>query len=56
MITLHQKGMYLIDGVMSETADVSAEEARKATMTYACLTNHNTSGNDSKLKIKFDKE
>ncbi|MBP3238191.1 MAG: hydratase [Lachnospiraceae bacterium] len=54
MITLHDKGVYLVDGVPSEECSVSKEEAKKATLTYSCLTAHNTSGNDEKLKIKFD--
>lgn len=54
MIQLKDKGMYLVDGVPCESADVSPEEARKATMAYACLSAHNTSGDDTKLKIKFD--
>ena len=54
MITLHDKGVYLVDGVPSEECGVSKEEAKKATLTYSCLTAHNTSGNDEKLKIKFD--
>ena len=54
MITLNPNGMYLVDGVPCESADVSPAEARKSTMAYACLSAHNTSGNDEKLKIKFD--
>jgi len=34
--------------------DVTKEEASKGTMAYGILTKHNTSGNDEKLKIKFD--
>lgn len=35
-------------------AEVSKDEAVKNTMAYGILTSHNTSGNDKKLKIKFD--
>ncbi|MCI1959504.1 MAG: hydratase [Clostridia bacterium] len=35
-------------------AEVSKPEAIKNTMAYRILTNHNTSGNNDKLKIKFD--
>ncbi len=54
MITLHKGGMYLVNGVPAETADISPEEARKQTIAYSILNSHNTSGNDEKLKIKFD--
>lgn len=54
MITLHKGGMYLVDGVPVENCEVSSDEARKQTIAYNVLTSHNTSGDDSKLKIKFD--
>ena len=55
MVTLHNKGVFFLDGVTpSETASVSAEEARKGTIAYSILTAHNQSGNDRDLKIRFD--
>ncbi|MBR0132186.1 MAG: hydratase, partial [Lachnospiraceae bacterium] len=54
MVTLHDEGIYLVNGVPAEESSVSKAEAKKATLAYQCLVNHNTSGNDEKLKIKFD--
>ena len=53
-VTLHDGGIFLVDGVPSSEAPVSAEEARRQTIAYGILSAHNTSGDDSKLKIKFD--
>ncbi len=70
MIKLYDKGIYLLNGteivedsneavsvVKSKTGAENTEQdtARKETMAYGILSNHNTSGNDRKLKIKFDK-
>ncbi len=69
MINVLEGGAYLINGteivpdtveapaaVKSKTGkDVSREEAKKGTIAYGILENHNTSGNMEKLKIKFDK-
>ncbi|MDD6212913.1 MAG: hydratase [Clostridiales bacterium] len=66
---LYENGAYLINGVdlVEDTGDVnqavaaktgSAPDkaaAKKGTMAYGILTAHNTSGNDTDLKIKFDK-
>lgn len=68
MVKLFEGGAYLINGteliadginaceeVKSKTGKaISKEEAAKNTMAYSILSNHNTSGNDDKLKIKFD--
>ena len=54
MITLNSNGVYLVDGKVCESAELSAAEARKNTIAYSILNAHNTSGNDSDLKIKFD--
>ncbi|MBQ4498093.1 MAG: hydratase [Spirochaetaceae bacterium] len=51
---LWEKGAYLINGKLSETGANSADGAKK-TMAYSILQKHNTSGDESKLKIKFDK-
>ena len=54
MITLRDKGIFLVDGVPSETASVSPEEGRKQTMAYGILQSHNTSDDPQKLRIRFD--
>lgn len=68
MVTLYEGGAYLINGtelVQEEQAaagyrtltgeTLSKEDAAKNTMAYQILQAHNTSGNDKKLQIKFDK-
>ena len=70
MIKLSNGGAYLLNGVDIIEDDTQAgaklsqklgaevpskEEAKKNTMAYDILKNHNTSGNMDKLKIKFDK-
>ena len=70
MIKLSNGGAYLLNGteVVEVGADTEAllksklgdkylsqEEAAKNTMAYNILQAHNTSGDDKKLQIKFDK-
>jgi aconitate hydratase len=67
MIKLYDKGAFLLNGneIIEEQdiafverktgTEVDIETAKKGTMAYGILTNHNTSGDDKKLKIKFDK-
>ncbi|MCM1321381.1 MAG: hydratase [Bacteroides sp.] len=58
MIKLWETGAYLENGKLSDpslSAGISAEEAAKNTMSYRILQSHNTSEEDNKLKIKFDK-
>lgn len=69
MIKLYNKGVYLLNGseILEDSADASAklasktgksvskDEAKKGTIAYGILSSHNTSGDDKKLKIKFDK-
>ncbi|MCR5672650.1 MAG: hydratase [Lachnospiraceae bacterium] len=56
MIKLHDKGVFLINGTeIAKTAQISATEAAKNTIAYGILSQHNTSGDEDKLKIKFDK-
>ncbi len=67
MIKLYEKGAYLLNGnEIIEEQDLAAviaktgtttdkDSAKKGTMAYGILTKHNTSGDDKKLKIKFDK-
>ncbi|MCL2518419.1 MAG: hydratase, partial [Oscillospiraceae bacterium] len=49
MITLTHNGVFL-----PENKNITIAEARKNTIAYQILNTHNTSGNDEKLKIKFD--
>ena len=54
---LWQSGAYFVDGKLVESADgCNVCDGRKKTMAYSILQNHNTSGDDAKLKIKFDKK
>lgn len=69
MIRLYDSGVYLINGseIIEDSAEagkiaaarfgvqVNKEDAKKETMAYGILSNHNTSGNDKKLRVKFDK-
>ena len=54
MVKLTEHGVFLVDGKVSESSSVPKEEARKGTIAYSILNSHNSSGNDSDLKIKFD--
>lgn len=69
MVNVFEGGAYLLNGtelipdsekalaeIKSKTGkDISKEEAKKGTIAYGILKEHNTSGNMEKLKIKFDK-
>ena len=66
MVNLYESGAYLINGIelVEESniakvkaltgQDIEKEEAKKGTIAYSILEEHNTSGNMDKLKIKFD--
>ena len=68
-IEIYDGGAFLINGqeVIKESPeaqaaikaktgkDVAKEDAKKATIAYGILQEHNTSGNPDKLKIRFDK-
>ena len=54
MIKLTDHGMYLVNGVPTATATLSPDEARRGTIAHAILQAHNTSGDEKKLKIRFD--
>ena len=54
MIKLSEQGVYLVDGVPAATAPLSPAEARKNTIAHSILQAHNTSGDEQKLKIRFD--
>jgi len=69
MVTLLQGGAYLVNGteivpddseaqaaLKAKTGkDITKEEAKKNTIAYGILREHNTSDNMEKLKIRFDK-
>ncbi len=63
MIKKIPNGVYLIDGdrIVTDEKELAAlgitetkENARNATMAWSVLSSHNTSGNDDKLKLRFD--
>lgn len=61
MIKLYDSGVFLINGneILEEQnskniANISKENAKKNTIAYSILEDHNTSNNMDKLKIKFD--
>ena len=54
MIKLHEKGIFLVNGKPSQTADLTPEIAKKNTITYSILQSHNRSADASKLRISFD--
>lgn len=61
MIKLYERGVFLSEGrkIIEDNngagISLQKEDAGKETMAYKILNSHNTSGNDKKLKIKFDK-
>mgnify|MGYP003485359150 CR=1 FL=1 len=59
MIKLYDEGVFLSDGKIVEKSEMlaknpscSIEDASKKTMAYSIMSNHNTSGNNEKLKIR----
>ena len=54
MVKLTDHGVYLVDGKISDTAALSAKEARKNTIAYSILNAHNSGSSDSDLRIRFD--
>lgn len=59
MIKLHDRGIYLSHqhGIIPEqecATPVAKEIARKGTIAWSILSSHNTSGDERKLKIKYD--
>ena len=69
MVKLYDSGVYLLNGteIIADSADAKAvlagkmaevpskEDAKKQTIAYGILKEHNTSGNMEKLQIRFDK-
>ena len=54
MITLHDNGIFLVNGVPCAEAPVSSQEGRQHTMAWKILQAHNVSGDPENLKIRFD--
>ncbi|MDR1701255.1 MAG: hydratase, partial [Sporomusaceae bacterium] len=62
MIKLYDTGVFVLDGRIVEDTqaavaakgEITAQQGKEATLTYAILSQHNTSGNMEKLKLKFD--
>ena len=54
MITLHDHGIFLVNGAPCATAAVSPAEGRQRTMAWNILQSHNVSGDTENLKIRFD--
>ncbi len=53
MITLRKNGAFLVNGTISDSANISAAEARKNTITAGILAAHNK-GDEKNLRITFD--
>lgn len=53
---LHDHGVYLVNGQLTDTAPahVTEAEARKGTIAYGILKAHNTAPDMKDLRIKFD--
>ncbi|MBE6989930.1 MAG: hydratase [Ruminococcaceae bacterium] len=54
MIELIDHSVYLVDGVPQDSAPVSLQEARQATMAWQILQAHNLSGDPENLQVRFD--
>ncbi len=55
MITLHDKGVFLVDGVPTEACAEPKEIARKGTIAYSVLSQHDRAGGkEEALHITFD--
>ncbi len=54
MVELNKKGIFYLDGHISDDCVLSADMARENTLSYSILKSHNTSGDMSALRLKFD--
>ena len=54
MIQCFDKGVFLENGHLTETAPVSAARARENTMAWQILQAHNVSGDAERLQVRFD--
>ncbi|MBR2908164.1 MAG: hydratase [Clostridia bacterium] len=53
-VSLSENGVFLVDGKICENASISKDEAKKNTIAYSILKNHNLSDSDVDLNIRFD--
>ena len=54
MITLHDSGVFLVNGVPCADAPLSRQEGRQNTMAWNILQAHSVSGDPEQLQIRFD--
>ena len=54
MLTLHDTGVFLSNGVLHAAAPVSPQEGRRRTLAWSILQAHSVSGDPEKLQIRFD--
>jgi len=54
MMTLHDNGVFLVNGAPCTEGPVSPTEGRQRTMAWNILQAHNTSDDPERLKIRFD--
>ncbi len=54
MITLHDSGVFLVNGVPRHTASLSPADGRRRTMAWSILQAHNASPDPETLRIRFD--
>ena len=54
MITLHDSGVFLVNGVPCADAPLSRQEGRRNTMAWNILQAHSVSGDPEQLQIRFD--
>ena len=54
MIQCFDKGVFLENGQLTETAPVPAARARENTMAWQILQAHNVSGDPERLQVRFD--
>ncbi|MDD4772328.1 MAG: hydratase [Eubacteriales bacterium] len=54
MIKLHEGGIFYTGGKLHKNSHILPGEAKKNTIAYRILADHNTSDNTGKLKLKFD--
>ena len=54
MITLHDHGVFLVNGVPCADAPISPAEGRRQTMAWSILQAHNAGDDPENLKIRFD--
>jgi len=54
MMTLHDNGVFLVNGKLCAEGPVSPAEGRQRTLAWSILQAHNTSADPENLKIRFD--